>query len=119
MATAKKKIAETNEISSDKNDMVVITLDRPRFVRFGHRALKKMTSLTGFKMDQIDEDNFDLGEIEKIMWCGLLQDAEENNEVLKLEDMEMLLDKADFHEIINAMNLALEKAFQKTEKEKN
>ncbi len=111
MAQTKKKL----DVS--KNDLVVINLDRPRVVRFGHKALKMMTSITNFDMDKLETDNFDVGELEKIMYCGILQDAKEHGEDLKLEDMEDLLDRVDFHEIISAMNDALGRAFQKTETE--
>lgn len=104
----------------EKNTMVVLELDRPRFVHYGHRALKKLGALTGKKLTQLDENDFDLADLEKIVWCGLLADAEQNNETLKLEDMEELLDQASsFSAILEAMNKALENAFQKTEKEKN
>jgi hypothetical protein len=106
--------------NTDKNTMVVVNLDRPRFVRFGHKALKQLGALTGKKIEEMDENDFDLADLEKIMWCGLQSDAREHNEDLKLEDMEDLLDKAEsFGDIMEAMNKALEKSFQKTEKEKN
>jgi hypothetical protein len=105
---------------SDKNPLVMINLDRPRFVRFGHKALKKLSLMTGKKLEDMDEGDFDLGDLEKIMWCGLQADAKENNEELKLEDMEELLDQAEsFSDIMTAMNDALAKAFDRTEKQKN
>jgi hypothetical protein len=111
--------AKTAE-NSDKNPMVVIHLDRPRFVRFGHKALKKLSILTGRKLEQMDEDDFDLADLEKIMWCGLMADAKEHGEELKLEQMEDLLDSAEsFSDIMEAMNQALGQAFNRTEKEKN
>jgi hypothetical protein len=114
MTTVKKTEA------SDNNTMVIVNLDRPRFVRFGHKALKQLTKLTGKKLELMDENDFDLADLEKIMWCGLQADALEHGESLKIEDMEDLLDKAEsFGEIMSAMNQALEKAFQRTEKEKN
>lgn len=106
--------------NSDKNTTVVINLDRPRFVRFGHKALKQLTALTGKKLEDMDENDFDLADLEKIMWCGLQADARENGETLKIEDMEDLLDSAEsFSDIMEAMNEALAQAFQRTEKEKN
>lgn len=100
--------------------MVVLHLDRPRFVRFGHKALKQLTALTGKKLEAMDEGDFDLGDIESIMLCGLQEDARENGETLKLEDMEDLLDKAEsFGDIMIAMQEALEMAFKKTDKQKN
>jgi hypothetical protein len=98
--------------SIDKNDVVVIKLDRPRFIRFGHKALKKLGALTGKGLANMEMEEFDLEELEKILYCGLLSDAKENNETLKLEDMEDLLDCADsYQEIIEAMNKALTNAF--------
>ena len=100
--------------------MVVINLDRPRFLRFGHKALKQLGALTGKKLEEMDENDFDLADLEKVIWCGLQADAKEHGEELKLEDMEDLLDQLNsFGEIMEAMNKALEVSFQKTEKEKN
>lgn len=113
-------MANSKQNTSDKNTEVVIQLDRPRFVRFGHKALKQLTALTGKKLEAMEENDFDLADLEKIMWCGLQADAKEHGEDLKIEDMEDLLDSAEsFGEIMNAMNKALEKAFMQTEKEKN
>jgi len=106
--------------NTEKNTMVIINLDRPRFLRFGHKALKQLGALTGKKLEEMDENDFDLADLEKVIWCGLQADAKEHGEVLKLEDMEDLLDQAEsFGEIMEAMNKALEVSFQKTEKEKN
>lgn len=106
--------------NTDKNTAVCLKLDRPRFLRFGHKALKQLGALTGKKLEEMDENDFDLADLEKIIWCGLQADAKEHSETLKLEDMEDLLDLADsFSEIMDAMNKALEQAFQRTEKEKN
>lgn len=113
-------MAKAKENNSDKNPLVVINLDRPRFVRFGHRALKQLTALTGKKLESMEENDFDLADLEKIMWCGLQADAKEQGEELKIEDMEELLDSAEsFSEIMESMNKALENAFMRTEKEKN
>jgi hypothetical protein len=108
-------------VKDEKNTEVVVHLDRPRFLRFGHRALKKLSSMTGKKLtESINNKEFSLEELETIMWCGLLSDAKENNETLKLEDMEDLLDSApNFNHLITAMNEALDNAFKETEKQKN
>lgn len=106
--------------NSEKNTEVIVYLDRPRFVRFGHKALKQLGALTGRKMAQLDESDFDMEDLEKIMYCGLMADARQHGEELKLEDMEDLLDSAEsFGDIMEVMNRALEQAFQKTEKQKN
>jgi hypothetical protein len=106
--------------TNDNNDLIVVHLDRPRFVRFGHKALKQLTKLTGKKLEDMDDNDFDLADLEAIMWCGLQADAREHGETLKLEDMEDLLDKApSFYAIMEVMQKGLEQAFKRTEKEKN
>jgi hypothetical protein len=95
-----------------KNDLVVINLDRPRFLRYGHKALKKLTTLTDMDISKMDMSNFQLEDLEKVLYCGLLSDAKEHDETLNLEDMEDLLDQADsFKEIMEKLNESFEKAF--------
>lgn len=97
---------------SDKNDVVIIELDRPREVRFGHKALKQMTANLKIDINTFELDGSDLEQIEKIMFYALQSDARKNNEQLELKDMEDLLDQApSYSEIIDKMSLALEKAF--------
>lgn len=97
---------------SDKNDVVIINLDRPRELRYGHKALKKITALTGKTLEDLDFDGSDMEQIEKIIYFGLLSDAKKNNEDLKLEDMEDLLDQAPkYSEIIEKMQQAFDVAF--------
>lgn len=112
-------LAKTQE-NNDNNDLVVVHLDRPRFIRFGHKALKQLTKLTGKKIEQMDENAFDLEDLEAIMWCGLQADAKEHGEELKLEQMEDLLDSAkSFYVVMDAMQKGLEQAFKETESTKN
>jgi hypothetical protein len=102
---------------ADKNTTVIIQLDRPREVRFGHKALKKLMALTGKSLTSISEEEFSLEELERVMYCGLLSDSKEHGETLELEQMEDLLDYAkSFNEVMDAMEKALENAFQSTEK---
>lgn len=94
---------------SDKNDVVIIELDRPRTLWYGHKALKTLCAMTGATLDTIGEkiQMGTLEDIETIMYCGLLTDARNNNETLKLENMEELLDHATYTEIIEKMTYAL------------
>lgn len=105
---------------TDKNTEVVVNLDRPRFMKYGHKALKKLSALTGKHLTDLKPEEFNFDELEKIIYCGLLSDAKANNETLKMEDMEDLIDQApSFGHVMNAMNQAFEVAFQETEKQKN
>lgn len=105
----------------DNNDVVIINLDRPRELRFGHKALKTLSAMTGKSLDDFELGGNDLDEIEKIFYCGLLSDAKANNETLKLEDMEDILDHAaNFGELLDKMTLAFNAAFgSKGEEGKN
>lgn len=96
----------------NKNDLVVINLDRPRFLRYGHKALKQLSSLTNLDITKMDMSNFRLEDLEKVLYAGLLSDARENGETLKLDDMEDLLDQAEsFKELMEKLNEAFERAF--------
>jgi ribosome-interacting GTPase 1 len=116
----KKTALDKNETTTEKNPEVVIYLDRPRFVRFGHKSLKKLSALLNINLAQMDETQFDLGDIEKVMYCGIMHDAKQHGENLTLDQMEDLLDCASsYGDILAAMNKALDVAFQETEKQKN
>ena len=97
---------------SDKNDVVMINLDRPRQLWFGHKALKTLGAITGKDIDAFEMANgMDLEEIEKIMYCGLLKDAREHGETLELKQMEDLLDFAPYSEIMEKIQLAFQASF--------
>lgn len=97
---------------ADKNDVVILNLDRPRMLWFGHKALKTLSAMTGKDIDAtLQMEGLDLEALEKIMYCGLLKDAKMNNEILKLEDMEDLLDEVPFMEIVSKMQEAFDASF--------
>lgn len=94
------------------NNVVFINLDRERELRFGHKALKKLVALTGKDLVEIEESFTDFEIVEKVVYCGLLNDAKERGEDLKLEDMEELLDQApNYAHIMEQMRLAFNAAF--------
>lgn len=100
-----------------KNDVVIIELDRPRELRYGHKALKTLSALTGKTLDELEtDDGFDLEQLEKFLYCGLLSDARKNGETLTLEQMEDLLDEApSFNYLTDKMTEAMSKSFGVTE----
>lgn len=99
-------------INESNNDVVIIELDRPRELRFGHKALKKLTALMGKGIEDIGGDELDLEEIEKVFFYGLSKDARENGENLTLEMMEDILDYApSYGYLMQKMNEAFAVAF--------
>lgn len=105
------------------NDVVILDLDRPRELRFGYKALKRLVAMTGKNIEDISEFDFsaeDLELIEKVIYCGLLSDARKNGEDLKLEDMEDLLDMQPIQYTLKKMTEAFTVAFGSPEEvEKN
>lgn len=103
----------TQEELQMNNDVVMMNLDRPREIRFGHKALKKVVAMTGKTLEEIENNGFsDFEIVEKMAYCGLLEDAQENGETLKLEDMEDLLDKApNWAHVAESINRAFMVAF--------
>lgn len=107
-------------INQSNNDVVILDLDRPRELRYGHKGLKMLLAMTGKDIDAIDMENLDLGEIEKYIYCGLQSDAKANGETLTLEQMEDLLDQApSFNHIIEKMTQAFNIAFGNVNPEGN
>ena len=100
-------------MSKNNSDLVIIHLDRPRELRFGHKALKTLVALTGKSLEEIEDEGFnDFDMVEKLVYCGLLHDAKENGETLKLEQMEDLLDQApNFRHIVESVGKAFAAAF--------
>jgi hypothetical protein len=100
---------------ANKNDVVIIELDRPRELRFGHKALKTYQALTGQSLEDLGQGGFSFEDIEKLVYAGLLSDARANGETLTLEQVEDLLDDNDIQDTINKMSQALEAAFGKAD----
>lgn len=104
---------------ADKNDIVMINLDRPRMLWYGYKAIKTMLALTGKSFSEFDVSELDIQDIEKVLYCGLLTDAKRNGETLKLEDIEDILDYAPFGEVMEKMQLAMNASFGTMGDEKN
>lgn len=79
------------------SEVVVLNLDRPRELRFGHKALKQLKALTGLNLldieRQLTEGDLDPEVLEKMVYAGLQQDARNHGETLSLEQVEELLDQ--------------------------
>ncbi|WP_438498015.1 hypothetical protein [Paenibacillus sp. IHBB 3054] len=98
--------------AEDKNDVVIIELDRPRELRYGHKAVKKMLAHSGTTIEDIDIENIDLEELERYIYFGLLTDAAKHGETLELSQMEDLLDYApNYVHITEKLTEALNIAF--------
>jgi hypothetical protein len=95
----------------NNNDVIVIELDRPRVLRFGHKALKTYQALSGQSIEDIGKGGFSFDDIERLVYAGLLSDARSHGETLTIEQVEDLLDDHDIQDTIDKMSKALEAAF--------
>lgn len=99
----------------NKNDLVVIILDRPREIRLGHKALKMYQSITGKSMEELARGAFNFEQIEIMLYCGMLADAIKNGEKLTIEIVADLLDEHSIPDTVSKVSIALDYAFSGNE----
>ena len=68
----------------EKNDVVILDLDRPRPLRLTHRVLKRYLAATGIKMTEIDQSVEDYGNMTLLIY-----------EMLRADDPELTPEKCD------------------------
>ena len=68
----------------EKNDVVILELDRPRPLRLTHRALKRYLAATGIKMTEIDQSVEDYDNMTLLIY-----------EMLRADDPELTPDACD------------------------
>jgi hypothetical protein len=97
---------------ANNNDVVMIELDRPRELRFGYKAMKKMAALSDGNIERYEDgaELANLDELEEIFLFGLEKDAKEHGEVLTLDKIADLLDYAPSLEYLTQK---IEEAFKK------
>lgn len=90
---------------------VVIRLDRPRELKLTHRAMKTFSTLTGCRLEEMEEAIQDPVKLEALYYSMLKSDADKNGESLKVDDMEGLMDEATPGALLSAAGKAIELAF--------
>ena len=68
----------------DKNDVVILELDRPRPLRLTHRVLKRYLAATGIKMTEIDQSVEDYNNMTLLIY-----------EMLRVDDPELTPEHCD------------------------
>ena len=91
----------------DKNDVVIIELDKPRELRLGHKAMKRFSALTGCSMVEIDEVTSHYDKLSALIYVMLSED----DPGLSPEAVDALLDKVKINYIIEKCVEALQDAF--------
>lgn len=91
----------------DKNDVVIIELDKPRELRLGHKAMKRFSALTGCSMIEIDDVTAHYDKLSALMYIMLSEQDDE----LTTEAVDDLLDNVKLSYIISKAVAAMEAAF--------
>ena len=104
-------------MNPDKNDVVILELDRPRELKFSMKVIKEYSALAGVTMQGLDESFFDFDNQGKAAYVLLKYDSIRCGErVLTPEEVENLLDKhVKPGELFIKLNMALEAAFRTEE----
>ena len=69
----------------ENNPTVMLTLDRPRELRFGHRAMKRWAAYTGKSVAELETTVMNPVDAEILLFFMLEQDAAAHNEALDME----------------------------------
>ncbi len=72
MATKKPATAKVPE--NDHNDVVIIELDRPRELKFGHKALKRFSAMRGCSIMHVFQDLENYDAVTCAAYCMLAAD---------------------------------------------
>ena len=102
-------------IQPDKNDVVILDLDKPRELRLGHKALKRFSALTGCSMRQMQAETERYDKMALLIYVMLSEDQPD----LTPEAVDDLIDRAErrkvnplrMKDIFAATTAAIEAAF--------
>lgn len=103
----------------DKSPTVMIKLDRLRELRCSHKAMKRWSAYTGKSINALDTEALDPEGVEVLMFFMLEADAKEHGEILKLEQMEELLDMVPLGVVYSKLGEAVTAAFSVEDNTKN
>lgn len=95
----------------DKNDTVMIELDRPRELKLSHKALKRFSALTECSMQEMEGAISRYDKLACLMYVMLAVDAEKHGEVLTSEQADDLLDNVPIYQQIDLAGRAIAAAF--------
>ena len=84
----------------ENNPTVMLTLDRPRELRFGHRAMKRWAAYTGKSVAELETTVTNPVDAEILLFFMLEQDAAAHNEALDMGQIGVIYEKLS--EAVNA-----------------
>ena len=94
-------------MNREKNDVVILELDRPRELRLGHKALKRFSALTECPMSDMDAAIQRYDKMSCLLYVMLSQD----DPTLTPDMVDDLCDGVSIVKITKACSRAIEAAF--------
>lgn len=94
-------------MKTDRNDLVIIELDKPRTLRLGHKALKRFSAMNECSMVELEQAVQRYDKLTCLMYIML----SEEDPSLTPEQVDDLLDKKTLKEISEPCYAAIKAAF--------
>ena len=103
---------ENTNLQLDRNDVVILELDRPRELRLGHKALKRFSALTSCSMTDMEKEIQRYDKLSCLLWVMVTQDqANHGEEMMTPEQLDDLLDAVPITKLTNLCSKAIAAAF--------
>lgn len=96
---------------TEHNDVVMITLDKPRELRIGHKALKMFSALSGLPLSRLQDAINNYDKLACLYYCMLHAD----DGTVTVEALDDLLDRVPVKTLIIKASDALHNAFPSDE----
>ena len=100
-------------MSVERNDTVILELDRPRELRLGHKALKRFSALTGCAMTEMEQAMQSYDKMTALLYVMLSQE----DPSLTPEAADDLLDAVPVCRLLEAAARAVQASFEAPEAE--
>ena len=95
-------------LQTDRNDVVILDLDRPRCLRLGHKALKRFSALANCSMADMEQAVQRYDKVATLAYVMLSEDDPD----LTPEQADSLLDMVPINRIMEAVSQAIQAAFE-------
>ena len=109
---------ENTNLQQDRNDVVILELDRPRELRLGHKALKRFSALTNCSMADMEKEIQHYDKMSCLIWVMVTEDqTAHGEEMMTPEKLDDLLDAVPIPKLTNLCSKAIQAAFVDEESE--
>ena len=99
-------------LRQDRNDVVILELDRPRELRLGHKSLKRFSALTNCSMADMEQLIQHYDKLTCLLWVMITQEQIDHGEkMMTPEQLDDLLDPVPIAKLTRLCTEAIQAAF--------